>query len=162
MPFLRLGETLFDPDFPLRKFSSFQAGLMKGFDKKLQRLWQVRRGNTRYWTEHLSNTLVQTVARHNPLPDVLRFPVRVREGVSADLLMRRSARAGLGVARTYPDAIHRIPELARHFAGQEFPSARRATNETLTLPVHGLVAAIDRIRLVRLLAGEGAPREVTV
>ena len=162
LPFLRLGETLFDPDFPLRKFSSFQAGLMKGFAKKLQRLWQMRRDNSRYWTQHLPDTLVQTVVRYNPRPDVLRFPVRVGDGKSSDLLMQRSARVGLGVARTYPDAIHRIPELTRHFAGQEFPSARRAANEILTLPVHGFVTEKDRKRLVRLLASEAVLQEVTV
>ena len=34
LPFLKLGETIFEPEFPIKKLSSFQAGLARNWQQK--------------------------------------------------------------------------------------------------------------------------------
>lgn len=72
LPFLKLGETHFDCNFPLRRYSGFQAGLATGWKRKLERLRRMRRVLTlsRY------SRLPSGVRPMPPLTDVplLRFP----------------------------------------------------------------------------------------
>jgi len=153
MPFLHLGETRFDPDFPLRRFSAFQAGLLKGFQENLTKLWKTRRSNATFWAEHLGKLAVKKVMQETSVLDLLRFPVQV-SGNLHDLIMQPRIRSALGLARTYPDAINGIGELRQNFVGQEFPKAQQATREILTLPVHEFLASKDREMIIRLLNGE--------
>jgi len=161
MPFLRLGETRFDPNFSIRRLSTFQAGLMRGLSEKLFRLHNTRKENIRYWAENLPNTLVRNFTKQQSFPDLLRFPLLVRNKKIADLILQQSTKLGLGVARTYPDAIHGIVELKKQFIGQEFPNAQRAAQEILTLPVHGFLTPRDRTIIIRLGSDEGNIQEVT-
>src|SRR5207344_1202765 len=49
MPFLRLGETLFEPHFPMLRMSPFQAGLAANWRERLQKLRTARRRNVDRW-----------------------------------------------------------------------------------------------------------------
>lgn len=158
MPFLRLGETRYDPHFPMRRFSAFQAGLLAGMEKKLDQLRRTRREHTCFWLKNLSSSIVEkktamtSKSEHQDPPDLLRFPVQMPNRQAVDQLLAASEQAGLGLARTYPDAIHGIAQLANQFADQTFPNARRATQELITLPVHGFLTANDRKQLLQLCA----------
>ena len=152
LPFLRLGETIYDPDFPMRGFSAFQAGLLAGIAKKLESLRRTRQEHTLFWSTNLSSPIV---GRHTvPLdpPDLLRFPVHMPDSHAADRILAASGHAGLGLARTYPDAIHGIPQLRDQLAGQDCPNARRVAQELITLPVHGFLTTEDRTRILEIYA----------
>jgi perosamine synthetase len=154
MPFLKLGETHYDPHFALLKLSSFQAGLMRGMEEKLRRIKLVRKNNIRFWVEHCSTLMVQCIGNQPVLPDLLRFPLHFPSNKAVESLSKQNTHLGLGLARTYPDAIHGIPELKNQFAGQDFPKARQASAEILTLPVHCFLNDSDRERILDLLTVE--------
>ena len=155
IPFLRLGETRFDPNFQMYKLSIFQAGLIRDVRNKLSKFRSQRQVNIKFWYENLQNHLVKKGSGKQLLPDLLRFPLHIGNSGIVELILGQSARLGLGLARTYPDTIHSILEIEAQFDGQDFPRARRAAQELLTLPVHGFITPRDRELIVNLLVDEG-------
>ena len=156
MPFLRLGETLYDPLFPMRRLSAFQAGLFAGIEKKLDNLRRARREHIRYWIENLPDSMVEKkIAMSNKTlfqdpPDLIRFPVLMPNHQAVDRILAASEQDGLGIARTYPDGIHGIAQLKDQFSDQRLPNARRAAQQIITLPVHSFLTAKDRAQLLQL------------
>lgn len=151
LPFLRLGETRFDPEFRIRKMTSFQAGLTRGWRENLAKLRQVRQAGVCVWAETLPVLFPRSVGPQKAVPDLIRFPLLLGTEKEADTLVRESARLGLGIARTYPDAVNGIAALREEFTGQDFPCARQAARRLVTLPVHGYLTGKDRGRILRML-----------
>jgi dTDP-4-amino-4,6-dideoxygalactose transaminase len=150
LPFLKLGETLFDPGFKLRRLSSFQSGLLHGWQATLN-LWQKRRAaHCRHWHNwigrHFPGLALAGIGKGNN-PSLLRYPLRIDDQMQRQALLRRSDRHGTGIMPTYPEAIHRIPALRKHFQGQAFPEADRWARQLVTLPTHPLLSVRDRQKI---------------
>lgn len=152
IPFLRLGDTIFDPGFEVRKLSAFQAGIARGWRDRLAGFSDARRRTGAQW-ELLK--LPAVFGRFFPMdglqPTYVRYPIRVRERASWVALLKTSQANGLGVMLTYPEPVHRIPQLKGHFVGQEFAAAARMSLEILSLPVHPLLSDRDRQRIEALI-----------
>jgi perosamine synthetase len=56
LPFLKLGETIYDPNFIIRKMSPFQAGLIKNWKTKLHSFQNTRTKIFQYWATLFQNT----------------------------------------------------------------------------------------------------------
>lgn len=150
LPFLRLGETVYDPDFPMRRLSGLQAGLARDWQRKLATFQGVRRTMVGNWQR-----VLKSIHTDNPLP-LLRYPVLLDSAEEAGRVVAESNRQGLGIAPVYPDAVHRIPALAAEFAGEDFPAATAAARRLVTLPVHGYVRDADRAKILRMFQAESA------
>ena len=153
LPFLKLGETLFDPSVPIRRMSSFQAGLARHWHKKLEELREVRSRNVTRWIAALDaagqkeSSLLN--GRSLGLP---RIPLRIRDARARESLLRESAGRGLGIMPVYPTSIAAIPELKEAFGDAAFPVADSCARELVTLPTHGYLAEDDVCRLGRLVS----------
>lgn len=153
IPFLRLGETIYDPHFKMRKMSSFQAGLARGWEKKLQQLSNRRMENVRDFQDRLKMISPKSSwADQRFFPCLIRFPLRIESVHTREAILKMSERMGFGIARSYPDSIDRIPALAADFASRHFPVAKDNAEILLTLPVHSFVALKDREQIADLLA----------
>lgn len=153
LPFLRLGETIYDPHFKMRKMSSFQAGLAREWKIKLQKFGKVRLKNTHELVIGLERIgLKSSLTNQIPLPYLIRLPLRVESACQREAILRLSERNGLGLARTYPDSVDRIPELIADFASLHFPIAREYAEKLVTLPVHPHVKRKDRNNITDSLA----------
>lgn len=155
LPFLRLGETIYAPDFPMRKMSAFQAGLAVGWERKLHGLKRVR-------SEKMHNFLGRLAARLPWLdagrpPDLLRLPWRIESGRRRANILRASEASGLGLAAAYPDSVDRIPELRACFSPFHYPAARKNAERLLTLPLHEYLTGDDIDRIAELLRSEEWP-----
>ena len=159
--FLRLGETRFDPDFPIKRMSAFQAGLTRGWREKLARLRQVRQAGVNAWAETLPVPCFPPLAGQKAAPDLIRFPLQLDTEEKAVELVRKSERLGLGIARTYPNAVNGIAGLREKFAGQDFLAARQAARRLVTLPVHGFLTSKDREGILRMLAAADVLQETS-
>jgi len=152
MPFLRLGETLFETDFPILKMSSFQAGLARNWREKLDNLREIRKDKVNRWLamletgrNHLSSFLGgQSLG-------LLRFPLRVTDEKKRETLLQDSSRMGLGIMPVYPTSINAIPELRGKIEAGEFPVAESFAGQLVTLPTHGYVTQKDVTAIGRLL-----------
>lgn len=149
LPFLQLGSTRYEPDFSIGRLTSFQAGLLRRWQRKLARLRRLRQDNSRFWARALPQAALMFERGGERLPDLLRFPLRFEGEASS----RRLAAAGRrqGLALTYPDAVSAIGPLRELFAGEDYPAARQAARGIVTLPVHGYVSPRDRDRILALL-----------
>ena len=157
MPFLHLGETRFDPHFSVLKLSGFQAGLLRDLRRKISGNRSARRANIQFWIDKCSSLGMKCFENQTLIPDLIRFPLHLASPDAVERLIEKSRLQGYGLARTYPDAIHGIQELKDQFVGQDFANARQATQEMVTLPVHGFLKEKDRERIAQLLATEAIP-----
>src|SRR6267143_115701 len=153
MRFLKLGETLFEMDFPIRRLSSFQAGLARNWRGKLEKLLDVRMSKVNRWIaileasrNHGSNFL------RGQLLGLPRFPLRVGDTKKRETLLQESARMGLGIMPVYPTSINAIPELREKIEGRAFPVAESCARELVTLPTHGYLTENDVTELSRLIS----------
>jgi len=153
MPGLRLGETVYDPRFPIKRFSGFQAGLARNWRKRITLFQTLRKQNMRYWGKILSRfswlqpifTINKSFEETFPL---LRLPVLVQTASLRDTLLEISERRGLGIMPSYPTSIDKIEKLKYLYNGKTYPGAKQCANQLVTFPVHGLVSAKDRLRIV--------------
>jgi dTDP-4-amino-4,6-dideoxygalactose transaminase len=151
IPLLKLGETLFEPNFPIRRMSSFQAGLAGNWRRKLDRMRDVRQKNVTRWVAFLDASRIG--ASHFLDSQALalpRFPLRIGDSARRTFLLDEFTGRRLGIMPVYPTSIDAIPELKGNVAGS-FPVAERCARELVTLPTHAYLTEHDIARLRRLL-----------
>ena len=153
MPFLKLGETFFEPNFQILRMTSFQAGLARHWRKKLEKLHDVRKRNVDRWIAVLeaSKTYGSDALKNHSL-GLLRFPLRIDDMKKREVILRESARMGLGIMPTYPTSIDAIPELKGAIGNGAFPVAESCARELVTLPTHGYVTEKDVTKLNGLIS----------
>jgi dTDP-4-amino-4,6-dideoxygalactose transaminase len=150
LPFLRLGETVFYKDFPMKKLSGMHAGLMWDFRKELESSNEMRKKNSARFKDRLRLPSVPG----EPIA-FLRFPLVVQNREIREKVLSVSQEKGLGITRLYPTAINEITEIRDHFGGMAFPVAREIADCLLTLPTHHLLSKQDRENICRYLEGRG-------
>lgn len=148
LPFLKLGQTCFDTDFPMRRLSGLQAGLLRHWRSRLAESNQVRAATA----ADLGNGL-QSVPPVRRAIAYLRLPVLVQSREERDRLLSRSHELGLGVSLMYPGPVTEIAELKAECQGSRCPSASRLADRLVTLPTHHLLADRDKQTLRELLRG---------
>ena len=153
LPFLRLGETLFEPRVPIRRMSSFQAGLARQWRKRLEEQRAVRKSNVTRWMAALD----APGQRPSPFAGIRalglpRVPLRISDTRARESLLRESALQGLGIMPVYPTSIAAIPELRDGLGDGAFPVADRCARELVTLPTHAYLGADDFGKLGRLVS----------
>jgi dTDP-4-amino-4,6-dideoxygalactose transaminase len=150
LPFLKLGQTLYEPGFEMLRMSSFQAGLTVNWEARLQEMQNSRRRNVSRWIEVLQASGNRgSRLRIFPSMGLLRFPVTIRDSVERQSLLRESARNGLGITAAYPDSINRLPGLS--IPGETFSVAESFARQLVTLPTHDYVTQKDVAAIGRLL-----------
>lgn len=150
MPFLRLGETIYEEDFPMCLMSSFQISLTHNWRKRLQRHQKARREHINFWQAvSLQGSFVMCEDR-KPV-SLVRLPVLVSSAEARDRFCHASNEKGCGIMPTYPTAINNIPQISGEFAGQLFPNAQYLAEHLLTLPVHEYVRDSDRTKILDIL-----------
>jgi len=150
MPFLRLGETLYEEDFPLYWMSPVQIGLARNWRNRLKLHKRVRTENCAFWVKNLPKKFA-TVGAGQKQPGLIRFPVLALTERERDLICLRGERYGAGIMPTYPTPINEITQIADEFTGQHYPNAKRLSGCLLTLPVHEYVRDSDRADILKLL-----------
>lgn len=153
LPFLRLGETLFEKDFAIRRMSPFQAGLARDWQRRLRTMRETRKANAMQWLEVLKDVgEPESGLVRIPCPGLVRFPARIRDRGRRSDLLRESERLGAGIAPSYPKSLNRLAELRDEIRAQDYPAAERCAAELVTLPTHGYVAQRDVAAVRHLLA----------
>jgi dTDP-4-amino-4,6-dideoxygalactose transaminase len=150
LPFLRMGETIYDPDFRYKRLSSVQAGFSRQWLQQLASLWRDRKTVSLHWTDKLISVGEQTYFPQD-CPDLIRYPWRVLDDERRAELLDRSEREGLGVTATYPGSVASIPELKKRFA-EKYPGAELCARQLITLPVHPFLGLADIARIDAMIS----------
>lgn len=151
LPFLRLGETHFEPSFPVRRLSSFQAGMAKGWERRIEELKRIRSNNAK---EIAAYGVVPPGFSNVLIPDLIRFPVLTEDADAKSRILQKSERMGLGISDGYPGSIDGIEELEIIFGGKGFPAAKDIAERLISLPVHTFVSKSDIRNIVQLLRNQ--------
>ena len=149
LPFLRVGDTIYDPNFKIRRYSTFQAGLSRDWLRLLKEYSDKRQETSALWAlaSKPGVFLHYSKPTKNSNAAFIRFPIRLASFDMWQRLRLTSEREGLGVMVTYPGAINRIEELKHKLGLEQFPSAQKLAREILTLPVHPLLSRQDIARI---------------
>jgi perosamine synthetase len=165
LPFLKLGETLFNPNFKMRTMSGFQAGLTREWHGKLKHGLKVRSELTMKWSS-ITHAVSSQNGLHtqaprilskvgedgiNGVPNLLRFPMRINDTRLRHEILKESQRTGLGMMHAYPDSVNGIKEVKAQFLNQEFPAAKTCARNIVTLPTHHFVTRQDIQRITELI-----------
>lgn len=152
LPFLRLGETHLDADFPLKKMSGFQAGVARGWQNRLTTLCCVRKCNADKWAEALKHWKGFRVPKVCGDFSFLRYPLLVMNPERRSGILEESEAKGLGVMQAYPDSLDRLDVFAQSLNLVCCAKAQAVAKQMITLPVHGYVNHGDYQRMNDLLA----------
>ena len=159
LPFLKVGHTIYNPDFKVRQFTSFQAGLLRNWKNKLISFKKKRSTNSRMFYNFIEkqNGSRQFVADyvnadqisssneafHRKMPPFLRFPVRISNERLAEDIIKESNKKGLGITFTYPGSVNNIDELKSCFEEHSFQNAENLAHQLITFPVHPYISKKD-------------------
>ncbi len=150
LPFLKLGQTIYDEEFPVGKMSSVQIRLMHNWQERLQRHQKARRKNIEFWQEALPLTISSLCVKPKKV-SLVRFPVLALTAKDRDRLCLKSDENGCGIMPAYPTGIHQIAQISGEFVGQDFPNAQHLADCLMTLPVHEYVQNSDRMKILGIL-----------
>ncbi len=142
LPFLKLGQTIFYKDFPIKKLSGMQAGLLHGWQERLEKSNQIRKENAKYFSTFITPSPLAGEGRGEEV--YLRLPVLMNNREIRDKLFSLSNKKGLGVSAMYPSPINEIEEIRNQFNGNTYPSAKKIADGLLTIPTHQLLSKKDK------------------
>ncbi|MCI5207270.1 MAG: DegT/DnrJ/EryC1/StrS aminotransferase family protein [Candidatus Electrothrix sp. ATG2] len=120
LPFLKLGETLYEEDFSIQKMSSFQRNLVRNWQKRIKKHQTVRRKNIHFWQENVPQIMMLSWAEQRKT-SLIRLPFFAQSAEERDRICLKSEATGCGVMPTYPTPINEISHISDEFSGQYFP-----------------------------------------
>jgi len=152
LPFLRVGDTIYDSTFEIYRLSGFQAGLARNWRARLKDFQERRKKISMRW----ASTVSRDYDYNHPsgkgiISNFIRYPIRIKDTKLWQETLEISEKKGLGVMLTYPASINGIAELKEMFLGQNFPAAEKLPHQLVTLPVHPYVTPKDKERILQAL-----------
>lgn len=153
LPFLRLGETKFEPDFPLYRLDGMRASLLASWQLRLEESNAERVRHSQDMLDALQTSLGRFEPTCREATPYLRVPVIFP---SAEMKVRAcqvSAASGLGVSGLYPSSISEIPALRSTCGTSQFPGAQVLADRMVTCPVHHYVTHQDIMNIAGALQG---------
>lgn len=147
LPFLKLGETIFHNDFPIRRLSGMQAGLLNGWQRLIDELNNMRRKNAMYFCERLK------ISKMPSIP-YIRLPIMVSDGETKERIYSISKKKGLGISQMYPTPINEIDEIRSQFDNHTFSYAKAAAEVLLTIPTHQFLKEKDKEEIIELFSNQ--------
>ncbi|HXW68612.1 MAG TPA: DegT/DnrJ/EryC1/StrS family aminotransferase, partial [Dissulfurispiraceae bacterium] len=150
LPFLKLGETKFCKDFPIKGFSGMKAGLLRNWRKRLEESNRMRQKNG----EHFIRLLGLNFEGTRSVP-FLRLPVITRNKEERDLMYAVSRENGTGFSKMYPAPVNEIEEIREQFHGKTFPVAGAVAGRILTVPTHEFLTEKDGDRILHVFQEAG-------
>lgn len=147
LPFLNIGETRFYNTFPVYRLSSFKAGLLHRWRKKLEENNNIRSKIGQYYINQLG--LDKRVHMYSGNVYYLRFPLYVNHGILKDNICNRYK--SLGVSAMYPDSINNIIEIKEKLGNIQCKHAEAIAKTLFTLPTHELIEEHDKVTICEIM-----------
>ncbi len=138
LPFLHIGASIFNPQFPIQRLLPFQAGIGREMLRRLGEINANRRRIAKAIQERLNDvcSFVRPLAGAEPV--YLRLPVVMNSKPLPE-------KPKLGVVRSYPLPLYAIAELQPHLVATNlrYTAAKMLADTVLTLPTHDFVTDLD-------------------
>jgi perosamine synthetase len=149
IPFMHLGETIFEPDFPVSKGSDIASGIVQALLEGLENNKKNRMAKTKWYNKNLpdTTTLMRTSSVGYPF---LRYPLMMKDKIHRDALLEGLASIGISGALFYPCPLNELPGLKDVLQDNNvYRNAKSLSERLVTLPVHENVSENDMVRILR-------------
>lgn len=157
MPFLKLGQTIFDVNFDISGLSYIQkcAGVI--IFPKLENINAVRLKNAKAICDGLLKDDRYNIPGYSPdnCPSYLRLPVLAQNNQDREKSISSLNRAGIKSSAMYPSSIRQIAGIENYLASSEddFKGAQTVVDQLFTLPTNHFVKNNDIDKIVNCLMG---------
>ncbi len=155
LPWLGLGETNVDLDFPVEKADPalirLGAFLRQGFEKDRQHRLALA-GQYTACLEDLRDAFLYMPRHENFDLAFLRYPVVFRETRQRDAVLSELKQQGLGATPMYPVPLSRQEGISAYLPEQQSPpGAIRVAEGMMTLPLHSFVSSADVGKICKII-----------
>ena len=145
LPFLSLGETRYEGDYPIHKYPAPLSPIALSQLKRYQSITR-QRVQAAHWYQQLlpEHPLIRPVVpTNNAQPAWLRFPLRITERRMRMNFLDLNRE--MGCTGSYPKSISEIPEIRNHLfvQNQQCEASVTIAREIVTLPTHAFVRKKD-------------------
>lgn len=141
LPFLGLGQTVYETRFPLHRLGGPQMGVAAVLARRIDELNDQRRRNAARLAESLEDAPGLKLPRLASGAEAVyaRFPIRITHPEQRERTLAALDRAGIGASASYPRALADVPEVAAQLRSpaDHMPGARLLASQIMTLPTHG-------------------------
>lgn len=158
LPFLGLGETIYDSGFGMSKLGNFQSTLGRRMIADLDRFNQQRLANAASLVEQIrAESQYRVPAGISKDTICLRLPVLARNQSHRDRVIESLRRAGVVASKMYPSTIANIDSVREYLVpdispqSEAYPGAMTVCEKMFTLPTHPMVTASDIDRIINSL-----------
>lgn len=151
LPFLKLGETMYNPDFELAGLSESRQRRGGWMMTQMGNIIAARTIVADAYRRELTGVtgITLPVLPNQATACYLRFPLLVKDPLIRTEILRHGGR--FGISRMYPDVISSIPDLKPHLVSGLSPCLNGAmvANSLITLPTHHGIKPSD----IKTIAG---------
>jgi dTDP-4-amino-4,6-dideoxygalactose transaminase len=147
LPFLHLGETIFESDFEVSKFLRIPELILNEMMEFVNQEKEIRKSNSSWYSKAFRDTpyLRQPPALEFPY---LRYPLMVEGAGHRDRILKNLKRHGTGAALFYPTPLNELPKLKEILQDEKrYPNSERLSKTLITLPVHARLRHSDREKI---------------
>jgi len=159
LPFLKLGRSVFDINFPVGNVPDLQLKLGAILLPKLDQINAIRQGNARKIIFALKQTKAFDIpgSREEPPLAYLRLPVMAPSRAERDAIIVALRKLDIMASTMYPLTIRRIPGIEQYLASNDndFPGAQTIVDRLLVLPTHPMLIDSDIQKIINCLQSAG-------
>ncbi len=158
MPFLKLGQTVFDENFSISNLSNLQRCAGAVMFPKLNDINAIRSKNAKAICDVVLDDARFHIPGYSPdgCPIYLRLPVLAQNRHERDKIITTLRQAGIKSSVMYPSTIRRIEGIEKYLANPEddFEGAQTVVDQLFTLPTHHYVKDRDIDKIIDCLMGK--------
>ncbi len=143
LPFLQLGETIYETDLRMKTLSTCHSKLAKDWQSRVKIFQQHRRNNAQYFL-NLTKNKFESVSFpwFNEEQALIRLPGLVNNTARNEIINSAFGRK-YGIMPSYPVPINEIPQLQNDFCGERYPTAKMLSDQLITIPTHQYMTEDD-------------------
>jgi dTDP-4-amino-4,6-dideoxygalactose transaminase len=137
LPGMKLGRSIFDPDFVLSRLSDFKIRLLHRIYGIAEKLNSDRLEVSCRYLSFLDGNDSITIPKSSldNSPGSLRFPVLVKDPANRSEVLRIGAKCGWGLSSMYPTTLNKIKQLPPT-SEDELAGSESIARSIITLPTH--------------------------
>jgi len=154
IPFLGLGETIYDEDFAVEKLSNFQIALLSEMIREADRINSIRAENSSNLIDGLKDLNLQIPGSDRAIvPAYLRLPVLMPDRQKRERAISVLKERGITATGMYPGKISDISGIGSKLTGvaEEYPGADLVVDCLMTLPTHEFVCERDIDTIIKTM-----------
>jgi perosamine synthetase len=155
IPFLHLGETIFEPDFPVSKGSDIASSIVEALLEGFEHDKTGRMEKTQWYNKNLPTAAFTRVSSEGY--PFLRYPLVTKDKTQRDALLKALDSIGISGALFYPCPLNELSGLRDVLRDNSvYHNAKNLSGRLVTLPVHEDVTERDMIRILRVVESTGS------